>query len=173
MFHRNWTQIDRWCHFHFRLYKMKYHNSKLWDFFFQLQFYLTPYFHSQIKMAKVRHPHPEIFVSRFPNRSPTFLIPPRTRNKPRHTSEIIFASHWWSPSVAVALVEPVDPEDVDVGHAVSLTDGHRAVRERNQGDLSLLTEGGPANLDVTRKEWDSKPLKRQHHGDIWVDAYFA
>lgn len=46
----------------------------------------------------------------------------------------------------MALVEPVDSEDVDFGHAVPLADLNRAVWVRNQGFLSVHPEGFSVNL---------------------------
>lgn len=49
--------------------------------------------------------------------------------------------------VIPALVEPVDPDSVDVGQAVSLPDGSRGVRDGNHGFWSMLSKGSSTDFD--------------------------
>lgn len=53
--------------------------------------------------------------------------------------------------VILALVEPVDPPNVHVGHAVSLSDGNRAVRDGNYSLCSKLSKGSSTDLKSGRR----------------------
>lgn len=50
--------------------------------------------------------------------------------------------------VIPALVEPVDPEKVDVRQALSLPDGDRGVRDGNYGFQSQPSKGSSTDLDM-------------------------
>lgn len=49
--------------------------------------------------------------------------------------------------VIPALVEPVDPDDVDVGHTFSLPDRNRGVGDGSYGFRSVPSKGSSTDLD--------------------------
>ena len=57
----------------------------------------------------------------------------------------------WRIRGLTALVQPVDSEDVDVGHLLPLSDRHRRVPDGRDGFLSIhLSEGRPTFKRKTR-----------------------
>lgn len=64
----------------------------------------------------------------------------------------------------MAVVESVDPEDVDFGHALPLTDLHGAIRDGNDGLLSVYSEGVSVNRHTDRmRRQTSEPAASPGH----------
>lgn len=49
--------------------------------------------------------------------------------------------------VIPALVKPVDPDNVDVGQAISLPDLNRGVRDGSYGFRLVISKGSPTDFD--------------------------